>query len=161
MGYHVTGMQDQAMETAEAALELAQKNDDKAAEDQANATLEKIRPKKAPVVQMVQMEYVQQETVVAQGGGAESAVVPVKAKPKGLDPALTKSKILNLVKDLVADADDLSMDAALMETGMDSLSSVELATNVAKEFQMNLSPALMFDFPTVRALGDHIVEESM
>jgi len=33
-------------------------------------------------------------------------------------------------------------------------------SQVAKEFQMALSPALIFDFPTVRAMVDHIVDES-
>eukprot|EP00438_Fugacium_kawagutii_P022592 Skav212130 [mRNA] locus=scaffold1323:71720:77297:+ [translate_table: standard] len=40
-------------------------------------------------------------------------------------------------------------DSPLMEAGMDSLSSVQLVTEVSKEFAMSLSPSLVFDFPNV------------
>lgn len=48
----------------------------------------------------------------------------------------------------------------VMETSMDSLSSVSLMSMVAKEFQMAMSPSLAFDFPPVRALEEQLVEES-
>ena len=36
----------------------------------------------------------------------------------------------------------------------------EATRTTLQEFQMALSPSLVFDFPTVRALEDHLVEES-
>lgn len=106
----------------------------------------------------------------AQGGGdggavqaqaAESAVA-APAKPKGLNPSMVAKKVMETIKNsLTADEDDIGADSALMEAGMDSLSSVELMTTLSREFQMNFAPSLVFDFPTGRALTDHIVEQSM
>merc|ERR1719456_1096570 len=96
----------------------------------------------------------------AQGGG-DAAVSVAKAAPQGLDPLMTKTKLMRLVKDLLAgDADEFENDSPFMEAGMDSLSSVQMMTEVSKEFQMSMSPSLIFDFPTVRAMTDHLVEES-
>merc|ERR1712187_510830 len=104
------------------------------------------------------------------GGGGTAAVAQqagptadsvAKAVPQGLDPEMTRSKLMRLVKDLLAgDADDFENDSPFMEAGMDSLSSVQMMTEVSKEFQMSMSPSLIFDFPTVRAMTDHLVEES-
>merc|ERR1712176_1369032 len=97
------------------------------------------------------------------GGGEATQVVqaaPVSveaAKPKGLDPAFVRKQLMTFVKDVMATDDELELDSPFMEAGMDSLSSVSLMSMVAKEFQMALSPSLVFDFPTVRALEDHLV----
>merc|ERR1719242_1867538 len=94
--------------------------------------------------------------MAAAGGGGES----VAAKPKGLDPGFVRKQLMTFVKDVMATDDEPELDSPFMEAGMDSLSSVSLMSMVAKEFQMALSPSLVFDFPTVRALEDHLVEES-
>merc|ERR1712056_91610 len=100
------------------------------------------------------------------GGGGEGQVAQaaapasVAAKPKGLDPTYVRKQLMSFVKDVMASDDELELDSPFMEAGMDSLSSVSLMSMVAKEFQMALSPSLVFDFPTVRALEEHLVEES-
>merc|ERR1712107_183354 len=109
-----------------------------------------------PYPAMMQMMQGQQG---ADMGGGQSIATP-KAAPKGLEPAVVKSKLMQMVNDVVASDDEFEMDSPFMEAGMDSLSSVELVTQVAREFQMSLSPALIFDFPTGRAMVDHLVEES-
>merc|ERR1719323_2278241 len=100
-----------------------------------------------------------QQMMPAQGGGGgeggqvaqAAAPASVAAKPKGLDPAFVRKQLMTFVKDVMATDDELELD---------SPSSVSLMSMVAKEFQMALSPSLVFDFPTVRALEDHLVEES-
>merc|ERR1712186_254819 len=99
-----------------------------------------------------------QQMMPAQGGGGgegqvaqAAAPASVAAKPKGLDPGFVRKQLMTFVKDVMASDDELEMD---------SLSSVSLMSMVAKEFQMALSPSLVFDFPTVRALEEHLVEES-
>lgn len=67
---------------------------------------------------------------------------------------------MSIVKDVIAADDEITADSPLMEAGMDSLSSVQLVTEVSKEFQMTLSPSLVFDFPNVSAIVNHLVEES-
>mmetsp|Transcript_66809 Transcript_66809/g.206879 ORF Transcript_66809/g.206879 Transcript_66809/m.206879 type:complete len:115 (+) Transcript_66809:879-1223(+) len=98
----------------------------------------------------------------AEDAGAGDAVVvsAAAAQPKGLDPAFVRRQLFTFVKDVMAGEEDLELDSPFMEAGLDSLSSVALMSMVAKEFQMALSPSLVFDFPTVRALEDHLVEES-
>merc|ERR1712151_1295715 len=94
------------------------------------------------------------------GGGPASVAAAAPPKPRGLDPAVVKHKVLDMVKNVISSDDEIETDSPFMEAGMDSLSSVELVSQVAKEFQMALSPALIFDFPTVRMMVDHIVDES-
>merc|ERR1712117_80433 len=110
----------------------------------------------------------QMQMMPAQGGGGDGGQVAqagapvsaVAAKPKGLDPAFVRKQLMTFVKDVMATDDELELDSPFMEAGMDSLSSVSLMSMVAKEFQMALSPSLVFDFPTVRSLEDHLVDES-
>merc|ERR1719433_2592578 len=98
-----------------------------------------------------------QQMMPAQAGGGEmmadaggaAAVESVAAKPKGLDPGFVRKQLMAFVKDVMATDDELELDSPFMEAGMDSLSSVSLMSMVAKEFQMALSPSLVFDFPTV------------
>jgi len=110
----------------------------------------------APVQEMI---YQQGAGAAPQAGAAE-VVSAAKAAPKGLDPVMVRNKLMVMVKDVMASDDELEVDSPFMEAGMDSLSSVSLMSQVAKEFQMSLSPSLVFDFPTVRALQDHLIEES-
>lgn len=89
---------------------------------------------------------------------AAASIAPAAAK-KGPDPAMVRKKIMALVVDVVAVDEAIELDSPLMEAGMDSLSSVSLTSLLAKEFQMSISPSIVFDFPTARALQDHILDE--
>ncbi|CAJ1397526.1 unnamed protein product [Effrenium voratum] len=91
---------------------------------------------------------------------AAPAASAVAEAPKGLDAALATKRLMSIVKDVIAADDEISADSPLMEAGMDSLSSVQLVTEVSKEFQMTLSPSLVFDFPNVASIVNHLVEES-
>merc|ERR1719476_1076032 len=82
------------------------------------------------------------------------------AKPKGLDAAFVRKQLMEFVKDVMSTDDELELDSPFMEAGMDSLSSVSLTSMIAKEFKMAMSPSLVFDFPTIKALEDHLVELS-
>merc|ERR1712183_1032981 len=108
--------------------------------------------------QQVQQVVVQQVSTAIQD--AAPAAESVVAKAKGLDPDYVRKQLMTFVKDVMASDDELELDSPFMEAGMDSLSSVSLMSMVAKEFQMALSPSLVFDFPTVRSLEEHLVEES-
>merc|ERR1719247_3138665 len=89
---------------------------------------------------------------------ASEAVAP--AKPKGLEPAAVEKKLMELVKNVLTDDEELHADMPFMEAGVDSLGSVQLVTDVGKTFQMPLAPSIVFDYPTVRTLCEHLVEES-
>lgn len=84
----------------------------------------------------------------------------IAAAPKGLDAALVRTKITNLVLNVIAGDEEIEQDNPLMEAGVDSLGSVQLVTDIAKEFSMSLAPSVVFDFPTIRELVTYVVEES-
>uniref|UniRef100_A0A7S1QFM9 Carrier domain-containing protein n=1 Tax=Alexandrium catenella TaxID=2925 RepID=A0A7S1QFM9_ALECA len=162
---------DKALDTLDRALALSQSCKDTDLEYEISSSIYNIQRQIQPAGGMMMMDpAMMQQMMPAQGmdggammggdaGGAEAAQ-SVAAKPKGLDPAFVRKQLMTFVKDVMATDDELELDSPFMEAGMDSLSSVSLMSMVAKEFQMALSPSLVFDFPTVRALEDHLVEES-
>lgn len=162
-----TQQQEKAMEMAGTALELARGSGDQRAEEAALAFFDMVERKEQ---ERKAAEMAAQQAFFAQGAAFQAVAAgptdvadagPVSvAAPKGLDPVMTKNKLMRMVKDVIASDDDLETDSPFMEAGMDSLSSVQLMTEVSKEFQLSLSPSLIFDFPTVRAMVDHLVEES-
>lgn len=154
---------DKAKAVAQAALDLATSMIDGEDEEAAClAVLERISGKKdkAPVqaMQQVMPEEGEEQQVQAFIPQARSLAIP--EAPKGLDIAVTQAKVLNLAKNVIADDDmELEFDMPLMESGVDSLGSVQLVTDLGKEFAMSISPSAIFDFPTIRQLAEHLVEE--
>lgn len=54
-------------------------------------------------------------------------------------------------------ADELQLDSALMDAGLDSLASVEFQNTLTKEFRgVPMPSTLMFDFPTAKEIAQHI-----
>lgn len=106
-------------------------------------------------------QFVPQQAQQDSGGPvAAQAEVSIAQKSKGLEPAYVRKQLMSLVKEVMSTDEELELDSPFMEAGMDSLSSVALMAQVAKEFSMSLSPSLVFDFPTVRALEEHLISES-
>merc|ERR1712137_261822 len=151
------GARDKALDTLDRSLGLARACGDGQVEYDAAMAIQKMTPQ----VQQPMMQQMQMMPMEGQQQMAAAAPVSVEpAKPKGLDAAFVRKQLMTFVKDVMATDDELELDSPFMEAGMDSLSSVSLMSMVAKEFQMALSPSLVFDFPTVRALEEHLVEES-
>lgn len=92
--------------------------------------------------------------------GPASSVAAGGVAKAGLDPSMVKTKLSQLVNDVIATGDDVAMDDALMDSGLDSLAATDLTSQVAREFQIGVTPSLVFDFPTVREMVNHLVEES-
>jgi len=88
------------------------------------------------------------------GHAGSSAGVAVK---KGPDPLFVKNKIRQLVNDAL-DAEEISLDTPLMDSGLDSLASVSFRNEVSKEFNTQLPASLIFDYPTVTSLTTYMVE---
>jgi acyl carrier protein len=54
------------------------------------------------------------------------------------------------------DRDELHEDVSAMEAGLDSLSSIDFATRVAKTLQIAVPNTLVLDYPTFRAMRDSL-----
>jgi len=126
-----------------------------------------LEEKKKEQERKAQVQIEQPQLVAPTPGAAPTGPAPVvesaPAVPeqKGLDPVHVRKQLAAMVKDAIASDEDLELDSPFMDAGMDSLSSVALMSMVAKEFQMALSPSLVFDFPTLRAMEEHLVTESL
>jgi len=155
------GEKEQALEMARQALEIAQRGNHPVAEKNAEKAIEAIENVgKKPQVEVQQVQQVQAQGQAQIAQAPSAAQVVAKVVKKGLDPAATLVKVSELVQNAVATDEDLENDSPLMESGMDSLASVAFMNDVSKAFALQVSPALVFDYPTIRALTDHLVETS-
>ena len=54
---------------------------------------------------------------------------------------------------------EVDVQAPLMELGLDSLATTQLVRQLGTSLSVQLPPTLLFDYPTVDALSDHLVSE--
>jgi tetratricopeptide (TPR) repeat protein len=157
---NASGDKAKALDTANRALELARRAEDGQAEARALHAIEQIKG----ITRQQQQEipdamYAQQ---MQQGGapGAASAAGPVV--PKGLDPDMVQSKLQHVVEQVVGGGEEVHLDTPLMESGMDSLSAVAFRNELSRAFEGvgSLPAALMFDYPSIRSITDHLVDRS-
>merc|ERR1719401_2335150 len=145
-----------AEELANKALELARAAKDFEAEDAAIRILEAIYARQQASAPAPEMVY--QLTEEVQVAGASSAAVEVK---KGLEPEDVRPKVLEVVKNVTGGEEEVMMDTPLMDTGMDSLSAVAFRNELNRSFPgANLPASLMFDYPNINQITDHIVEQT-
>ena len=52
--------------------------------------------------------------------------------------------------------EDLDPSAPLMDMGLDSLAGTQLMREMNDSLEVELSPTLLFDYPTINALSDHL-----
>ncbi|CAJ1422794.1 unnamed protein product [Effrenium voratum] len=90
----------------------------------------------------------------------EETTVVAQPGAKSLDAAQVGRQLLELVKELTSATEEVELDMAFVDAGMDSLSSVSLVTALNRDFDMGFTPSIMFDYPTIRMLQDYLVEES-
>mmetsp|Transcript_23404 Transcript_23404/g.54452 ORF Transcript_23404/g.54452 Transcript_23404/m.54452 type:complete len:848 (-) Transcript_23404:85-2628(-) len=153
---NLTNAKDKAIEAGNECLEVAQSVEDFVTADAAKELIDALTARPAAPVQMAE--------AAALPGAAPTAAAasgPAAIEKKGLDPELTRKKVFEIVKNVMASDEELEADMPLMEAGMDSLSSVQMVSELAKEFSMQMAPSLVFDFPTVNALAEDIVAQSM
>eukprot|EP00439_Symbiodinium_sp_Y106_P025908 s830_g3.t1 len=107
---------------------------------------------------------------MALGGGGSYEVEAIAAAPepgaaasvavqqKGPEPAQVKEMIRKEVESILGSADEVADDTPLMDTGLDSLSSVQFRNDLTRDFNVKLPASLMFDYPTITALTEKIVQ---
>ena len=100
-----------------------------------------------------------------EAGPQSSAARPVTAMGSEL-AALTEEKrqphmeavVMRVVREVTGD-ENVGSGTPLMEAGVDSLAATELANRLRATTELPVSPTLMFDFPTPRAIAAHILEQ--
>ncbi len=96
---------------------------------------------------------------------ADPNTVPFARRLADLPERDRDEAVLDLVRRTVADvlthadADRVGPDRAFKDLGFDSLTAVELRNRLAAAIERRLSPSLVFDFPTPRALATHLRTE--
>merc|ERR1712079_215340 len=93
----------------------------------------------------------------AAGGQSAAQEVAAFTPP---DPSAIKTYMFALVSTMTGAADDeIDGDTPLMESGIDSLASVELRTKLQAEFRLNLPSTVMFNYPTISTITQLLVDE--
>ncbi|CAE8623413.1 unnamed protein product [Polarella glacialis] len=98
------------------------------------------------------------KAAVADGSNDKGAdaMVALAALSQEERAAAIKESVLRLARDVVGD-EELSMDAPLLESGMDSLSGVEFKNRLQQEFGgMRIPNSAVFDYPTAEALAGFV-----
>ncbi|MEV7995890.1 acyl carrier protein [Streptomyces sp. NPDC086077] len=54
---------------------------------------------------------------------------------------------------------DIDPDVPLAEYGLDSVAALSLCGDIEDDFDLVMEPTIAWDYPTVRALVGHLVEE--
>jgi len=108
-----------------------------------------------------QAELPQQPAAEEQWGQVEEAHSAPVAMPekKGLEMAYVRELILETASG-VNDGEPLEMDTSLMESGIDSLAAITFRNELQKKSGLQLKGTLMFDYPTMSEIAQHIVEVS-
>merc|ERR1719401_1655825 len=77
------------------------------------------------------------------------------------DPGLVAERIISMVLDMTGSTEAVEHDTPFMDSGIDSLASVELRTNLQQQFGVPLPSTVMFNFPTTAQMTNFLVEEMM
>merc|ERR1712046_530106 len=86
-------------------------------------------------------------------------VAPVASGPKGLDPDYVMEQIQEVTRKLVGGNRDLDAEKPLMEAGVTSMTAILYRQNLATALTgVNFPVTLVFDYPTVSAIADFVLE---
>merc|ERR1712217_909054 len=88
---------------------------------------------------------------------AEIAAAP----RKGIDPDKARAMAKSVALDAIGTAEEeVDFDSPLMDIGLDSLAAISFREALVDQFGMNLPTSLVFDYPSLNAIADFMVEES-
>lgn len=89
--------------------------------------------------------------------------IAISARLEALDPRDRRSQLLEFVRNEVASVLNMRPDQVdnrerLFDLGIDSLMALELKNRLTAAFSLSLSQTLVFDYPMVTAIADHLAE---
>eukprot|EP00931_Biecheleriopsis_adriatica_P095068 TRINITY_DN686_c0_g1_i1.p1 TRINITY_DN686_c0_g1~~TRINITY_DN686_c0_g1_i1.p1 ORF type:complete len:859 (-),score=289.57 TRINITY_DN686_c0_g1_i1:46-2574(-) len=162
--HHANDEDDKALAAANEGLMLAKACGSPQKEKEANALVEKIAGKRVVYQPMMAMDpsamaaMPQADQAAAPQAEAASVAAP---KQVGLDPAMVQGTVQEMARQAIGVDDELFMDSALMDSGMDSLTAVSFRNGLQTNLGVKLPSSLMFDYPTMKEVANRIVELSI
>eukprot|EP00413_Alexandrium_margalefii_P016152 CAMPEP_0204529564 /NCGR_PEP_ID=MMETSP0661-20131031/10139_1 /ASSEMBLY_ACC=CAM_ASM_000606 /TAXON_ID=109239 /ORGANISM="Alexandrium margalefi, Strain AMGDE01CS-322" /LENGTH=892 /DNA_ID=CAMNT_0051535595 /DNA_START=43 /DNA_END=2718 /DNA_ORIENTATION=+ len=156
-GHIAVGEQQQAVKVLNDATALAAEVGDNAGKAMADALLETIvgSQQAAAAWNPAMMQQMMQQQQFEAGASAGAPIVEYK----GPEPMMVRQYLNGLVQNMTGSSDEIDGDTPLMESGIDSLASVELRTQLQQEFRLNLPSTVMFNYPTISTLTRLLVDE--
>ncbi|MBL8261487.1 MAG: SDR family NAD(P)-dependent oxidoreductase [Xanthomonadaceae bacterium] len=93
----------------------------------------------------------------------EAASAPVATTASAADGEL-RGKVVGSLSAIVMDmlklsADDLSLDAILLDLGFDSIGLTTFANAINERYGLDINPVLFFEYPSINAISDVLVTE--
>ncbi|CAJ1373033.1 unnamed protein product [Effrenium voratum] len=144
------GRTAEAQQSAQRAIKMAEAAGHKANEKMAREEL--VRINRPQPTDEDDEDDVPRPASVAAATGQRSA---------GLDRDSVQSKLMQHVRNVLTEDENVATETPLMEMGLDSLSAMDLQNLIATSFPFSgASNTILFDYPTVRELTEHLVEES-
>merc|ERR1711908_139816 len=119
----------------------------------------------APKAKMPQQMQAAPQQEGGGGGGEARVVVQREGGPlivsAGMDPTIVANKIQEIAVSIIGDDEGLDVDTPLMQAGLTSNTAVMLRDELSKDIPgVNLPPTLMFDYPSITAIAEFIVEKA-
>jgi len=148
-----TGRAKDAHDLASEALATFEQLGDKAGMDQALAHLEKFKSGPAQLTNEVPSGM----------AAIEGSSTAVEARPMktGMDLEIAKKLCLETAMAAIGDTDAVDMDSPLMDIGLDSLAAIAFRESLMTASGLTVPASVIFDFPSLTALADHLVETSL
>eukprot|EP00930_Biecheleria_cincta_P034583 TRINITY_DN23886_c0_g1_i1.p1 TRINITY_DN23886_c0_g1~~TRINITY_DN23886_c0_g1_i1.p1 ORF type:complete len:896 (+),score=242.74 TRINITY_DN23886_c0_g1_i1:117-2690(+) len=168
--HYAGGKHEKAEETAREGIQLAAACGDVRRQQYGQALLQQINESREAMLQrakphMVPMQMMPQALAapaVADAGAPAAEVVSVAApKQVGLDRAMVQQTVQDMARQAIGVDDELYLDSALMDSGMDSLTAVSFRNGLQQNLGVKLPSSLMFDYPTMKEVANRIVELSI
>jgi acyl carrier protein len=82
-----------------------------------------------------------------------------RAAAAGVRVGAVKATVIEVARGILGD--EVADDAPLMSAGLDSLSSVEFRNSLEAKLGLELPSTLVFDYPTVQGIAQHIADNLM
>lgn len=97
------------------------------------------------------------QKAVHQTSSSSRGRAPASSGAAALAVADIEARVAAAVRAVVGS--DVDREAALMESGLDSLGSVELRNSLSRDFSLELPATLTFDYPCIAALATYLSQE--
>lgn len=168
--HYAGGKHDKAEETVKEGIDLATECGDQRKESYGRALLQQIqdsRRAQQEAAMAARPAMMPMQMLPPQAGGMGAADTPaassavVESKQVGLDPAMVSATVQEMAKQAIGVDDELFLDSALMDSGMDSLTAVSFRNGLQQQLGVKLPSSLMFDYPTMKEVSNRIVELSI